>query len=79
MLEKLDRAPPVTTQEQWLAWRNNPITEHLMFEIERYALDKLTKNLPLENGLAIAYQRDGVLRMANHFIDWDIPVEGGDE
>jgi len=42
-------------------------------------LDKLTKNLPLENGLAIAYQRDGALRMANHFLSWDIPVEGGDE
>jgi hypothetical protein len=79
MLEKMDKAPPQVTQEQWSAWRRNPITEHLFYEIESYVLDKLTKTLPNENGLAIAYRRDGALSMANHFLSWDIPVEGGDE
>lgn len=81
MLEKLNQDPPVVTQEQWSAWRNDPITEAFLLYIEKYALDKLLTHLPPDPaiGMAKAYQRDGAIRMAEHLLEWDIAIDGDDE
>ena len=72
MLDKLNQPSPAVSKEQFLAWRNDPITEHYFLEMEKFVLDCLIAPLPLDStGISIAYRNDGKRELAEILLEWE--------